>query len=601
MREGRRFLILCGASALSGRLSPSPSGGTSGALPQPAAGRSWHEALDHGARAAPARLAASPALRTAVLLGLCLILFLPGFFAIPPIDRDEARYAQASKQMLESGDFVDIRFQEETRHRKPVGIYWLQSATVAALGPDFRETIWAYRLPSLAGAVLVVLLVPWVGAGLVGREAATLAALMMAGCVLLGVEARLAKTDAALLAAIVAMQGALARIYLAEDDRSLLWPAIFWTALALGILIKGPVAPTVGGGTIVALLAVERRFGWLRRLRPALGIPWAGLIVLPWLVAILWFSAGGLDQAEIHRDFLQKIWSAQESHGAPPGTYLLAFWATFWPFSLLTGLALPWIWRHRGEPGVRFCLAWIVPTWLVFELSVTKLPHYVLPTYPAIALLTAAAVLDRFGLAPGSALPRWWLVPVTLFALVALALAVAPAGLLVALEARIDPLAITGGLLGLILAGLGLRTLLALRPHGALALLLGAALLLYATAFGRAFPALDSLWIAPRVAGAVAEHAPCPDGRLASTGFREPSLVLLAGTETELTDGAGAARFLLADPCHLALVGQRHADDFARALAESGGTAVAVARIRGFNFNGGDRLDLTLYARSGGG
>ena len=67
----------------------------------------------------------------AVLVLLSLACFLPGFTSLQPMDRDEPRYAQASKQMLETGDFVDIRFQDEARHKKPVGIYWMQSATVA--------------------------------------------------------------------------------------------------------------------------------------------------------------------------------------------------------------------------------------------------------------------------------------------------------------------------------------------------------------------------------------------------------------------------------------------------------------------------------------
>src|SRR5215472_3669793 len=75
-----------------------------------------------------------------------LLCFLPGFFNIPPVDRDEARFAQATKQMIESGEFVDIRFQDEVRYKKPVGIYWLQAAAVragAALSvPDATTTIW---------------------------------------------------------------------------------------------------------------------------------------------------------------------------------------------------------------------------------------------------------------------------------------------------------------------------------------------------------------------------------------------------------------------------------------------------------------------------
>ncbi len=103
-----------------------------------------------------------------------LLLFLPGFFNIPPIDRDEARFAQATKQMVESGDFVDIRFQDEVRYKKPVGIYWLQAAVVetasrsACRGPQVR--IWLYRMPSLIGAIGAVLLTYWTALGL--RDAA---------------------------------------------------------------------------------------------------------------------------------------------------------------------------------------------------------------------------------------------------------------------------------------------------------------------------------------------------------------------------------------------------------------------------------------------
>ena len=64
------------------------------------------------------------------LVVVALLAFVPGFFQIPPVDRDEARFAQATKQMVESGDYIDIRFQGEGRYKKPVGIYWLQSAVV---------------------------------------------------------------------------------------------------------------------------------------------------------------------------------------------------------------------------------------------------------------------------------------------------------------------------------------------------------------------------------------------------------------------------------------------------------------------------------------
>src|ERR1700674_5145964 len=188
--------------------------------------------------------------RAVAFLTLCgLLLFLRGFFNIPPIDRDEARFAQATKQMVETGDFVDIRFQDEVRYKKPVGIYWLQAAVVKsaeAVGvPRARTRIWLYRMPSLAGAVGAVLATYWCALAFVGRPRAALAALMMLGSTRLGVEARLAKTDAMLLLAVLAAMGAMARVYLfprgprpAQREWALV--AVFWTALAVGILLKGP-------------------------------------------------------------------------------------------------------------------------------------------------------------------------------------------------------------------------------------------------------------------------------------------------------------------------------------------------------------------------
>ena len=76
---------------------------------------------------------------------------------------------------------------------------------------------------------------------------------------------------------------------------------------------------------------------------------------------------------------------------------------TFWPGAMLAGLAAPAVWQARREPGAQFLLAWIVPSWIVFELVITKLPHYVLPLYPAIAILIAG-ILDR-GVLSSSA--RW--------------------------------------------------------------------------------------------------------------------------------------------------------------------------------------------------
>ena len=307
--------------------------------------------------------------RAAAVLILCsLVLFLPGFFQIPPVDRDEARFAQASKQMVESGDYVDIRFQAEVRYKKPVGIYWLQAGVVhsaRALGMvDAPSTIWLYRVPSLIGAIGAVLLSYWAALSFVARRGALLAALMMAGSVLLGVEARLAKTDAVLLLTVLAAMGALARAYMRHEphrlagDLGLMVPAIFWTALAAGVLIKGPLILLFVGLTMLTLAVADRSLQWARALRPAAGTVWFLLLVLPWFLAIVFRSGGGFFAGSLGEDMMMKVAGGQESHGAPPGLYLLLFWFTFWPGALLAGIALPAVWNTRREKGTRFLLAW---------------------------------------------------------------------------------------------------------------------------------------------------------------------------------------------------------------------------------------------------
>src|SRR3979490_1884876 len=356
--------------------------------------------------------------RATVFLTLVgLVFFLPGFFTIPPIDRDEARFAQATKQMVETGDFVDIRFQDDVRYKKPVGVYWLQSAaveTASALGlPRAQLRIWLYRVPSLIGAIGAVLLTYWTALAFVTRRGAILAGLILCSSVILGAEARLAKTDAMLLLTVVAAMGALARVYLSWQRGEApahppgTWPAIFWTALAGGILLKGPLILMFVVLTIGTLAILDRSATWLWRLRPVWGLMgllvlvlpvwglmWVLVLVLPWFVAIFWRAGETFFSDSIGGDMLSKL-GAQESHGAPPGAYLLLFWVTFWPGAALAGMAAPAVWRARREPGAQYLLAWLIPSWIVFELVLTKLPHYVLPLYPAIAILTIGALERR--------------------------------------------------------------------------------------------------------------------------------------------------------------------------------------------------------------
>ena len=330
-----------------------------------------------------------------VLMLFALVCFLPGLNSIPPVDRDEARFAQATKQMMETSDYVDIRFQDGTRYKKPVGIYWLQAASAQVTGFAEEAPIWVYRIPSLLGALISVGLTFLIGMRMASVRVGFLAGLAMAAAILLGVEARLAKTDAMLLATILVIQWLLWELYEHRAGLTRWQGILFWATLGAGILIKGPIILMVSGLTLVVLSIQERSVAWLKGIQWKFGIPLFLIITLPWFIAIGLHTDWGFYLDSIGKDMLGKVATGKESHGAPPGTYLGVTIGTYWPASVFFILSLVWIWTERRQKSVRFALSWILPTWIIFELVPTKLPHYILPTLPAMAILTMHAMEDR--------------------------------------------------------------------------------------------------------------------------------------------------------------------------------------------------------------
>ena len=546
-------------------------------------------------------VSASHARACAFLILLSLAAFLPGFSTLQPLDRDEPRFAQASKQMLETGDFVDIRFQDEARHKKPVGIYWLQSAAVKAgefAGvPQARTKIWLYRIPSLIGAIATVLLTYWALLAFLARRYALLGAALMAAAVLLGVEARIAKTDAVLTACAVASMGALARTWL-DWTRSLAFVPdrrnwlVFWGATAVGLLIKGPIVPMVWGLAILVLSASQRSFRWLKPLRFGPGLLLCLIVALPWFAAIMLKTGGSFFADSVGQDMLGKVAEGQEKHWGPPGLYLLFFFATYWPAAAFAAMAVPFAWARRKEPQILFLLAWIVPSWLVFEAVPTKLPHYVLPLYPAITALLLLAVInggiDRFR--------RGAMATACLVVIVPLALM----GVIIyggwTLDQMLPRLALPGFALVLFVTVLVVTAFRRQDLEGALWRCVLASLILTASVYPFAIESLRSLKLSPRLAQAA--QAICADPAVMTLGYREPSLVFLTGTNLAMAaSGAEVAAFLKEPGCRVAFVEGRYADAFAAARAALPEQPRLVTTIHGFNLNGGRRLRIDVFAR----
>ena len=537
----------------------------------------------------------------ALLTLTALVLFLPGRMRLPPVDRDEARYAQATRQMLETRDFVQVRFQDQPRNLQPVGVYWLEAASVSLFSSPEARQIWAYRIPSLVAATAAVLLTAWVGDMLFGAQAGVGAAVLLAISALLSFESRMAKIDACLLATILTAQAALLRAYL-DRLRAGRWNAVlFWSAVGVGLLLKGPIILIVSGTTAAGLSLMDRDARWLRRLHAGWGWMIAVLIAAPWFVAIGVKTHGGFFDKAVRQNLLGKIGRGEQHHGQPPGYYLLLFNATFWPGALAAVFGLPWAWRNRGAREVRFLAAWVAPTWLMYELVGTKLPHYVLPLYPALACLGAAAALAPHGWSskPG----RWaklWRTLAWLYG----ALWLAVGGLLACLGAalmwrylhRLDAVALAAAAVAIALVVAALVLAARGGRRSALAAAALGALTIYAGLYDYALPALTPIWLGPRIAALAARVRPCPGSVLASTRFAEPSLVFLDAGRTVLTDPAPAADLLAADrACAMAIVSARQMGVFQARAARDGVTPQVLGHVDGRSYSTGEALSLTLF------
>lgn len=535
------------------------------------------------------------------LIALSLLAFAPGLFSLQPMDRDEPRFAQATKQMLETRDFVDIRFQDDARHKKPVGIYWLQAAAVSAAEaagvPDARRVIGIYRIPSFLAAVGSVLLTYWGALAFLSRRGAFVAAALMATTVLLGVEARLAKTDATLLFTCLVGFGVLARAWFAAVSPGTAKPIglghalAFWLAMGLGVLVKGPITPMIVFLPAVALSLRERSVDWLKPLRPWLGLLIVAAMAAPWLAAIAWKTGGSFFADSVGKDMLGKVGQGQERHWGPPGLYAVLFWVTAWPMAAFMALAFRFAWLERRDDGVLFLLAWIAPSWIVFEAVQTKLPHYVLPLYPAIAVLAMLAVeRDR--------VPWGWRSAKAVSAL-ALLLPLLIAAALYGfwhLERTLPFLALPLILLAVILAFAAMRALQKAEPMAGAALLVASSLALTSAVYPVAMPEFRTINLSKRLAEA-ARAVSCEKPAYATAGYNEPSLVFLTDTEIDLTDGAKAATIFASPGCRIAFIERRHEARFQaglQAVAEKPGLRT---RVSGININSGRVVDIGVYAR----
>lgn len=485
------------------------------------------------------------------LIALCSALF--GATRMPIMDIDEARFAQASRQMVESGDYVRIRLQDAERNRKPVGIYWLQAAAVNVFSPltDRLNTIWPYRMPSALGLVLAALSVLWAGTALFGARVAVMGAGLYASGLLAGLEGMTAKTDSVLVGFTTLAIAALARLrFGGAETQPRLLALIFWGGLACGVMIKGFITPLAAVLTLLALFVWERRARWMKPLLWWPGPLLAIAIAAPWLIAIGVVTDGRFYYDLIATELGPKVVGGDHAHRGAPGYFLLLLPLLIFPATYALPAAARVAWRALRAPikdetyaPMRFALAWAAPTFLAFEVFPTKLIHYTLPVYPAIALICAVGLGamrgKRWRTTHPAGLAMFAVIGALVVALTAYAATFIPGDADADLRRAIATAVVGGAVVIAAVVGLSLLR----RSTYRAAVLIACGLALSFLLRDRIVPDARHLFVTNEAVAVLTRSRlmPEPDERFWVVGYTQPSLVFMTQTGIRLADVEEAA------------------------------------------------------------
>lgn len=292
--------------------------------------------------------------------------------AMPLLDVDEGAFSEATREMLARGNFVSTTLDGEPRHDKPILIYWLQAASVSLLGLDE----FALRLPSAIAAALWALALYRFTARFADHETAAVAVLVMALGLQVGLVAKAAIADA-LLNLLIAVTFFDVYRHWHEPRRGTLARVYLW--LGLGFLTKGPVA--VALPLVVSLVFYVSLGRWRDWLRAVLWVPGIALflaIVVPWHVASYLDQGTAFFEGFYLHHNLGRYTETMEGHGGDLWYYLVWGPLVVLPFTGLLVAALSRL-RSDWDDGLRRLLwLWFGAVLLLFSLSSTQLPHYLL-------------------------------------------------------------------------------------------------------------------------------------------------------------------------------------------------------------------------------
>lgn len=335
-----------------------------------------------------------------LLAVVCLILFFAGLGKIPLIGLDEALYAEASREMLESGNYIVPTYNGQAFFDKPPLGYWLQAASIRAFGVNS----FAVRLPSAIAATILVFVTALAGSRLYSDRAGIFAGFILATALYTLPLARLCSLDQLFTLSITLAIFGFALTYLGIQRY---WGyVLLWVASGASVLIKGPAGCVIVFAVIGTYVLIRRVFSASSRnmeihqtrirayLSHALGAATFALIAIPWYVLVQHETEGAFLKEFLLHQNLQRAMGADFHHNMPFWFYLPIYVAGFFPWSVFIPNALAARVRlrpkNRAEEVSLFMAVWIAVVVGVFSISRSKLPNYIYPAYPPSALLVGS-------------------------------------------------------------------------------------------------------------------------------------------------------------------------------------------------------------------
>lgn len=376
----------------------------------------------------------------ATVTAAAIVALAAGFAAMPFWDEDEPRFAAIARTMLETGDWVVPIYNDTLAVDKPVLMHWCMAACYRLLGVSEIPA----RLPAAIATVATALALLWAGRRWFDARTGVVAALAWVGCLLVGIESHAATPDAILTAlttwmtvlAVDPWLGNAASEDAAAARRLPVATALFVGALGgLAVLCKGPVGFVGPLGVVIPFLwAVEwsrhrdpaaslgrqcaaafgAAFEAARAVRPLPLVAAMLAVAAPWYVAVGMRTAGEWPSGFFLVHNVGRFAAPMENHAGGLFFHPLAMLVGFYPWSCFLPLAIV-IAVHRAtratapaadRRALGLALVWLFVWVGTFSLAATKLPNYVLPAYPAAALLVAATG-TRLVRRDGVSLPRW--------------------------------------------------------------------------------------------------------------------------------------------------------------------------------------------------